>query len=53
MATGAAPAPIPETKVEAQASTETSTAPLTFAQRIQRLFREVFEGREDHLGWHQ
>jgi hypothetical protein len=59
MATGAAPAPerpaTPETKVDAQtATTETpNPQPLTLKQRIQHLFREIFEGREDHLGWHQ
>jgi hypothetical protein len=53
MATGAAPAP--ETNVDAKtATTETCNAqPLTLKRRIQCLFREIFEGREEHLGWHQ
>lgn len=53
MAAGAAPAP--ERKVETKTETvETGkTQPLTLKQRVMRLLSEIFEGREDHLGWRQ
>jgi hypothetical protein len=53
MATGAAPAPEPraETKTE---TTETSEAqPVTLRQRIVRVLHDIFQGREEHLGWRQ
>jgi len=52
MATGTAPALDPN-------STETSglaagrPQPLTLKQRFMRLLHEIFEGREEYLGWHQ
>jgi len=53
MAAGAAPAPEPKVDAKAE-TTETSKAqPATLKQRIQGLLREIFEGREDHLGWRQ
>jgi len=53
MAAGAAPTP--ESKVDAKTeAAETSKAqPSTLRQRFQRLLSEIFEGHEDHLGWHQ
>ncbi len=52
MAAGAAPAP--ERKVETKPeTTETGNAPTTLKQRFVRLLSEIFEGREDHLGWRQ
>ncbi len=40
-----------ETKTE---TTETSTAqPVTLKQRIGHLLHTIFQGREEHLGWHQ
>lgn len=55
MATGAAPAPASEPKAETKTETaETREAqPVTLKQRIERLLGEIFEGREDHLGWRQ
>lgn len=59
MATGAVTARDPkaeaatttvETKTEAA---ETPTAPLTLKQRFHRLLSDIFEGREEHLGWRQ
>ena len=53
MATGAAPGLDPkfETKTE---PTETQEAqPMTLKQRVTRLLHEIFEGHEEHLGWHQ
>jgi hypothetical protein len=53
MATGAAPALEP--KVEA--TTETTDAgkaqPSTLKQRFITLLHEIFQGREEHLGWRQ
>ncbi len=53
MAAGAAPAP--ERKIETKAeTTETGTAqPVTLKQRIVNLLHDIFQGREDHLGWRQ
>ncbi len=53
MAAGAAPAP--ERKVETKTETlEVGEAqPATLKQRFMRLLSEIFEGREDHLGWRQ
>jgi len=60
MATGAAPAldPKVDTKTETVGTktetTETSTAqPVTLKQRIGHLLHMIFQGREEHLGWHQ
>jgi hypothetical protein len=57
MATGAAPAldPKGETKVETKNETVATSdvQPATMKQRITRMLREIFEGREDHLGWRQ
>jgi hypothetical protein len=53
MATGAVTArePKADTKTE---TTETCTAqPVTLKQSIKRLLCEIFEGHEEHLGWHQ
>jgi hypothetical protein len=53
MATGTAPAldPKVETKNE---STETQQAqPLSLKQRMGRLLTEIFQGREEYLGWRQ
>jgi hypothetical protein len=60
MATGASPALDPkadtktetvETKIE---TTETGPShPVTLKQRIAHLLHMIFQGREDHLGWHQ
>ena len=37
--------------VLAQAKASESCAPITMKQRLGRLLREVFEGREEYLGW--
>jgi hypothetical protein len=39
-----------ETKTEAA---EQLKQPLTLRQRFHRLLSEIFEGREEHLGWRQ
>ncbi len=53
MAAGAAPAP--ETKVETKAeAAETSQGqPATLKTRIARKLTEIFQGREEYLGWRQ
>jgi len=50
MATGTAPALEPKVDAKTE-TTETGKAqPLTLMQRIECLFREIFEGHEDYLG---
>ena len=53
MAAGAAPAP--ERKADSKAeATETGKAqPMTLKQRIVDVLSKIFEGHEDHSGWHQ
>lgn len=59
MATGAVTARDPKadaTTATVEAKTEaaeTPTAPLTLKQRFHRLLSEIFEGRQEHLGWRQ
>ncbi|MFY9906314.1 MAG: hypothetical protein WBX02_09920 [Terriglobales bacterium] len=59
MATGAVTARDPKadaTTAAAETKTETAQAPtaqLTLKQRFHRLLSEIFEGREEHLGWRQ
>jgi|HubBroStandDraft_1064217.scaffolds.fasta_scaffold466172_2 hypothetical protein len=54
MATGAAPA------LEQKAETKTETSPdagkaqpATLKERVARLLNEIFEGRDEYLGWRQ
>jgi hypothetical protein len=52
MATGTVTAREP--KVDAKTETSASeTQPLTLKQRIVHLLHEIFQGREEHLGWRQ
>jgi hypothetical protein len=52
MAAGAAPAP--ETKETKTEAAETSQAqPATLRARIGRKLTEIFQGREEYLGWRQ
>lgn len=59
MATGAVTARDPKagaTTATAETKTEAAAepmAPLTLKQRFHRLLVEIFEGREEHLGWRQ
>ncbi|HSZ62034.1 MAG TPA: hypothetical protein VK828_09555 [Terriglobales bacterium] len=59
MATGAVTARDPKadaTTAAVEAKTEAAEAPqqpLTFKQRFHRLLTEIFEGRQEHLGWRQ
>jgi hypothetical protein len=39
-----------EIKVETEDQTDESCAPLTLKQRLEKLVRQVFEGREEYLG---
>lgn len=41
--------------VETASETRETVAPqpATFKQRIAQLLHRIFQGREDHLGWHQ
>ncbi len=51
MAAGAAPAP--EKKMETKTETAETSQPTTLRQRIERKFAEIFQGREEYLGWRQ
>ena len=56
MATGAVTAREPEVKTTGESTATTGTAeakPLTLKQRFIRLLHEIFQGREEHLGWRQ
>ncbi|MGA7557985.1 MAG: hypothetical protein WCF61_00980 [Terriglobales bacterium] len=55
MATGTGTAPALEPQADVRTETaETSVAqPVTLKERIQRLLSTIFEGREEHAGWHQ
>ncbi len=59
MATGAVTARDPKadaTTATAEVKTEAAEQPqqpLTLKQRFYRLLAEIFEGRQEHLGWHQ
>jgi hypothetical protein len=59
MATGAVTARDPKadaTTATAEVKTEAAEEPklpLTLKQRFHRLLSEIFEGREEHLGWRQ
>lgn len=53
MATGAAPALEPKPESQNETKETSAPQPLTLKQKIERLARHIFEGREEHLGWHQ
>jgi hypothetical protein len=53
MAAGAAPAPVKKAETTTETAESHESQPVTLKQRIERLFRKIFEGREEHLGWHQ
>lgn len=52
MATGAVTAREPEVDVKPEQTTEAAAAqPLTLKQRFIRLLHDIFQGREEYLGW--
>lgn len=53
MASGAAPALEPKTDSQMETKETSPQQPSTLKQRLERLLRVVFEGREEYLGWHQ
>lgn len=53
MATGAVTAREPKTDAKSETTEASETQPVTLQQRIKRLLHEIFEGHEEHLGWHQ
>jgi hypothetical protein len=53
MAAGAAPAPDKNVEATNEITDTPKAQPVTLKQRIERLFHEIFEGREEHLGWRQ
>jgi hypothetical protein len=53
MASGAAPALEPKGNTKTETADGVPPQPMTLKQRIKRLLHEIFEGREEYLGWHQ
>jgi hypothetical protein len=53
MAAGAAPAPEIKADTKTEAAETVNAQPATLKERIGRLVREIFQGREEYAGWHQ
>ena len=53
MATGAVTAREPEVDPKNAATETAEVKPLTLKQRFFNLLHEIFQGREEHLGWRQ
>ncbi|MGA8490372.1 MAG: hypothetical protein WB711_08120 [Terriglobales bacterium] len=53
MATGAVTAREPQVEAKTEATETTEAKPLTLKQRFIHLLHEIFQGREEHLGWRQ
>jgi hypothetical protein len=53
MATGAAPALEPKVDAKTETTESGKAQPLTLKQRFVHLLHEIFQGREEHLGWRQ
>jgi hypothetical protein len=53
MAAGAAPAPEPKADKKTEATETCEAHSVTLKQRVERLFSEIFKGREEYLGWRQ
>ncbi|MGB6679532.1 MAG: hypothetical protein WBE44_22750 [Terriglobales bacterium] len=53
MATGTVTAREPEAKVQTETAATAEAKPLTLKQRFIHLLHEIFQGREEHLGWRQ
>jgi len=53
MATGAAPALDPKVETKPETTEPTQPQPVTFRRRIQHLLGQIFQGREEFLGWRQ
>jgi len=53
MAAGAAPAPEKKAETKMETTDACEAQPVTFKRRMQLLFSRIFEGHEEHLGWHQ
>jgi hypothetical protein len=51
MATGAVTAREPKVDAKPETTETTPQQPLTLKQRFVRLLHEIFEGREEYLGW--
>jgi len=52
MATGAVTAREPKVDTKLEETTETAAQqPLTLKQRFVRLLHDIFQGREEYLGW--
>jgi len=51
MATGAVTAREPNVDTKPETTETAPQQPLTLKQRFVRLLHEIFEGREEYLGW--
>ncbi len=53
MAAGAAPAPENKLETKAETAEGSQAKPATLIQRIERKLIEIFQGRDEYLGWRQ
>jgi hypothetical protein len=53
MATGAVTAREPKADVKTETQAASEAQPQTLKQRFIHLLRDIFMGREEHLGWRQ
>jgi hypothetical protein len=53
MAAGAAPAPETKAETKTEAAKTSQAKPATLGQRIARKLTEIFQGRDEYLGWRQ
>jgi hypothetical protein len=53
MAAGAAPAPEKQIETKTETAETSQLQPISLRQRIERKLTEIFQGREEYLGWRQ
>jgi len=53
MAAGAAPAPEKQIETKTETAETSQPQPTTLRQRIERRLSEIFQGRDEYLGWRQ
>jgi hypothetical protein len=53
MAAGAAPAPEKKLETKDESVDKPQSQPATLKDRIVRRLHQIFEGRNEYLGWHQ
>jgi hypothetical protein len=53
MAAGAAPAPQKKPEIKNETAETSQSQPMTLKQRIVQRLHQIFEGRDEYLGWRQ